>query len=154
MRGYAAIGLCCPKTAANVGGAVRAAGCYGASLIAIHGARYYGKHKEDTQNAWKHIPVLHGDLLDLMPVGCEPVIVELHQRAKSLVEFTHPERALYIFGPEDGSVYDSYIERTARIVQVPTKYCMNLAATVNVVLYDRLAKQTLLATSSHTASKP
>ncbi|MBU0538004.1 MAG: 23S rRNA methyltransferase, partial [Gammaproteobacteria bacterium] len=26
------------------------------------------------------------------------------------------------------------------IVYIPTKGCMNLAATVNVVLYDRLAK--------------
>ena len=35
MRGYAAIGLNNPKIEANLGGALRAAHCYGASMIAI-----------------------------------------------------------------------------------------------------------------------
>ena len=34
-RGYAAVGLYMPKTEMNVGGAMRAAYCYGASLIAV-----------------------------------------------------------------------------------------------------------------------
>ena len=71
-------------------------------------------------------------------------IVEAHpvcERARGLVKFQHPERALYIFGPEDGSVSKSILERVPFIVSVPTNRCMNLAATVNVVLYDRMAKQ-------------
>lgn len=140
MRGYAAIGLYRPKTTANVGGAMRAAGCYGAALVAVEGARYY-KEREDTQQAWRHIPVLHGSLLDLMPLGCDPVVVEICARAKPLPQFVHPERAFYIFGPEDGSVPDDVVAQCARVVQVPTRYCMNLAATVNVVLYDRMAKR-------------
>jgi tRNA(Leu) C34 or U34 (ribose-2'-O)-methylase TrmL len=139
MRGYAAIGLYAPKTGETVGGAMRAAGCYEAAMIVIEGARYH-KQRTDTQQTWRHIPVIHGPLFDLMPLGCDPVIVELHPRARSLPDFVHPERAFYIFGPEDGSVPNEVIEKCQRIVQVPTKYCMNLAATVNVVLYDRLAK--------------
>jgi tRNA(Leu) C34 or U34 (ribose-2'-O)-methylase TrmL len=27
------------------------------------------------------------------------------------------------------------------VIYIPTRYCMNLAATVNVVLYDRMAKR-------------
>lgn len=34
-RGYAAIGLIRPKTPANVGAVLRAAGCYGAAMVAI-----------------------------------------------------------------------------------------------------------------------
>lgn len=139
MRGFAAIGLVNPKTEGNIGGAMRAVGCYGASLVAIEGERYK-KMREDTQKAWRHIPVIHGKLLEVVPLECEVVVVELHERAKPLITFHHPERAFYIFGPEDGSVPKDIIERAKHVVQVPTKHCMNLAATVNVVLYDRLAK--------------
>jgi len=139
-RGYAAIGLYAPKTEGNVGGAMRAAGCYGAALVVIEGARYR-KQREDTQCAWRHIPVIHGPLDDMIPLDCTRVVVELCARAKPLTTFSHPERALYVFGPEDGSVPDSVIAKASHVIQVPTRYCMNLAATVNVVLYDRMAKQ-------------
>lgn len=61
--------------------------------------------------------------------------------ARNLVGFHHPERACYIFGPEDGTLGKSITDRCKFKVQIPTAYCMNLAATVNVVLYARLAKQ-------------
>ncbi|HEY8939399.1 MAG TPA: TrmH family RNA methyltransferase, partial [Cellvibrio sp.] len=50
------------------------------------------------------------------------------------------EQALYIFGPEDGSVDQAVLDCCDHVVYVPTVGCMNLAASVNVVLYDRLAK--------------
>jgi tRNA(Leu) C34 or U34 (ribose-2'-O)-methylase TrmL len=53
----------------------------------------------------------------------------------------HPERAFYVFGPEDGTLGTRHLSKCVRKIMVPTKFCMNLAATVNVVLYDRLAKQ-------------
>lgn len=36
--------------------------------------------------------------------GAVPVAVELRRNAESLIDFEHPERALYVFGPEDGSL--------------------------------------------------
>jgi|SRR6185369_15632230 len=140
MRGFAAIGLYAPKVDGNVAGAMRAAGCYGAAMIAIEGARYK-RLPEDTQAVSRHTPVVHGILSDLVPVDCVPVIVELCEKASPLHLFKHPERAFYIFGPEDGSVPDNYISGATQVVYIPTKHCMNLAATVNVVLYDRLSKQ-------------
>jgi tRNA(Leu) C34 or U34 (ribose-2'-O)-methylase TrmL len=141
MRGYAAIGLYRPKCAANLGGVLRAAGCYGAALVLIQGERVQ-KHATDTMKAWRHIPcVTVDDLLAHVPFGAVPVVVELSPRARSLPKFTHPERAFYIFGPEDGSVPLSIVGRVPHVVQVPTNGCMNLAATANVVLYDRLAKE-------------
>ena len=51
-------------------------------------------------------------------------------------------KMLFIFfGPEDGSIDQVLIDHADDVVYVPTIGCMNLAATVNVVLYDRLAKQ-------------
>lgn len=144
MRGYAAIGLYAPKCDANVGGVMRASMCYGASMIAIQGQRYQrreGAKRTDTTAAYRHIPVLHGTLRELIPHACVPVAVEFTDKARDLTHYSHPQQAFYIFGPEDGSVPNEVLEWCRDVIRVPTEFCMNLAATVNVVLYDRLAKQ-------------
>lgn len=42
----------------------------------------------------------------------------------------------------DGQLWQRLMDQQGRdVVYVPTNGCMNLAATVNVVLYDRAAKQ-------------
>jgi tRNA(Leu) C34 or U34 (ribose-2'-O)-methylase TrmL len=140
-RGYAAIGLDHPKTAANVGGALRAAHCYGAALVAIAGDRSGIKSPTNTTKVQRHIPLLHGDDLHAMiPYDCIPVAVDLVEGAIELPVFAHPERAFYVFGPEDGTLGKRVLDWCKFRVMVPTDYCMNLAATVNVVLYDRVAK--------------
>lgn len=148
-RGYAAIALVNPKSRENVGSVLRAAGCYGASLVVVAGARpdkYMGRICTDTQKAYRHIPTLRVmDVFEACPYDCVPVAVELLPHAKSLVNFVHPERAYYILGPEDGTLSHSVTSRCKHAIQVPTTFCMNLAATANVVLYDRLAKRTKAA---------
>lgn len=141
VRGYAAIGLDRAKDTVNLGGVLRAAGCYGASLVMLSGGRM-GKYATDTMKTYRHMPCLEvDDLLNHVPYGAVPVVVELHARAKPLPQFIHPESALYILGPEDGSVKQSIVDRVSLVVSVPTHGCMNLAATANVLLYDRLSKQ-------------
>jgi tRNA(Leu) C34 or U34 (ribose-2'-O)-methylase TrmL len=144
-RGYAAVALFNPKSRENVGSALRAAGCYDVSLVVISGNRpehYMGRINTDTQKAYRHIPTQRvASVFDALPYDCVPVAVELLPHAKSLVNFVHPERAFYIFGPEDGTLGAAITDRCKYAVQVPTKFCMNLAATVNVILYDRMAKQ-------------
>jgi tRNA(Leu) C34 or U34 (ribose-2'-O)-methylase TrmL len=140
-RGYSAIGLHMPKTPANVGSAIRAAYCYGSSLVAMSGDRYKGS-PTDPQKGYRHIPLVHcDDLHTVIPFDCVPVAVDLIPGAQSLVSYIHPERAFYVFGPEDGTLGARVTSWCRDIVYVPTSHCMNLAATVNVVLYDRLAKQ-------------
>ena len=147
MRGYAAIALQSPKTPANVGGALRAAACYGADLVVIAGKRRlcsYTSLATDTTAAWRHIPTLTPeDVFDAIPMGAIPIAVDLLPDAHSLPWFIHPERAFYIFGPEDGTLGKKITDRCKYKLSVPTHYCMNLAATVNVVLYDRAAKALL-----------
>ena len=144
-RGFAAIGLVNPKSRENVGSVLRAAGCYEASLVVISGMRpnhYMGRLATDTQKAYRSIPTLRvTDVFEAIPFDCVPVCVELLEESRSLVNFVHPERAFYIFGPEDGTLGAAITKRCKVCVQVPTKFCMNLAATANVILYDRLAKQ-------------
>ena len=140
-RGYFAIGLDNPKTPANVGGVLRAAGCYEAALVAVSGTRFK-KHSCDTMVQWRHMPLLQvEDLHTVIPYDCIPVAVELVADATSLVDFTHPERAFYVFGAEDQTLGERILSWCPRRVLIPTRSCMNLAACVNVVLYDRMAKQ-------------
>lgn len=146
MRGYAAVGLDNPKTPANIGSVLRAAGCYQAALVVLSGqrpARLRGlKCMTDTQKAYKHIPTIWcDDLHSAIPVDCVPVAVDLIDGAISLVEYKHPERAFYIFGAEDATLGNRITSFCRDVVYVPTNHCMNLAAAVNVVLYDRMAKK-------------
>lgn len=140
MRGFAGIGLVGPKIESNVGGALRAAHCYGAAFIVIEAPRFHHRATNVTQ-AQKHIPMIMGPICDHRPYDCPMVVIEIIPGAVALPDFAHPERALYVFGPEDGSVPRHIVERAQHIVSVPTTFCMNLAATVNVVLYDRAAKR-------------
>lgn len=142
MRGYAAIGLIGPKIESNVGGAMRAAACYGASLIVLQAPRFVHRSTNVTK-AHRHIPMIVGDICDHRPYDCPMVAVEIVAGAKPLPAFDHPERAIYVFGPEDGSIPPAVLSRAQHIISVPTRFCMNLAATVNVVLYDRRMKQLL-----------
>ena len=140
-RGYAAIGLFHPKTPSNIGGVLRAAACYQASMVAIQGAMYK-RTRTDTLKAYRHIPTIHDvSLRTIIPFDCIPVAIECMDDAIPLPEFKHPERAFYVFGPEDGSISNEVLGWCKYKVVVPTRFCMNLAACVNVVLYDRTAKR-------------
>ena len=142
MRGFSSIGLFRPKDICNVGGVLRAAHCYDVAMVAIQGDRTRVNTKLDTTKAYRHIPVLRSDdLFSLIPFDTIPVAIEIIDGATPLPRFVHPERAFYVFGPEDGTLGAQHLSRCRHIVSIPTTNCMNLAATVNVVLYDRMAKR-------------
>jgi len=142
-KSFACIGLVNPKSPENVGMVMRAAGCYEASKIFYTGTRFDRARQfyTDTKNSHEKIPLKNTtDLLATVPEGAKIVAVELVDGALPLMHFNHPEQAYYIFGPEDGSLTQSILDACDYVVYIPTIGCMNLAATVNVVLYDRLAK--------------
>lgn len=140
MRGFAVIALDRPKTPANLGGVLRAAGAFGADMVVVGGHRM-GKFATDTAQAWRHVPCVEADdIMSLLPFGCIPVVVEIHPKARPLQNFIHPERGYYVFGPEDGSVSKRIVESAAHIIKIESANCLNLAAAVNVVLYDRNSK--------------
>lgn len=133
-----------PKSPQNMGSILRAAGCYQAQSIRYTGERYARAKSfyTDTKNAHLDIPVTQvSSIIDPEEdKQLKKVAVELVEGAIPLPLFQHPEQALYIFGPEDGSIEQAVIDQCDSVVYIPTKGCMNLAATVNVLLYDRLAK--------------
>lgn len=69
-----------------------------------------------------------------------PVAVEVRKTSESLHVFEHPPNAVYVFGPEDGSVSKPHISHCHRFVVIPTKHCLNLATAVATVLWDRQYK--------------
>lgn len=126
-----------------MGSILRASGCYGVETIYYTGNRYAmaTRFATDTQKQSESIPCHRcTDLLAVKPASSALVAVELVEGACPLPEFIHPEQAYYIFGPEDGSLPQSVVNHCDHVVYIPTHGCMNLAATVNVLLYDRMAK--------------
>ncbi|MGY3852861.1 RNA methyltransferase [Aeromonas aquatilis] len=140
---FCCVGLVNPKSPENVGSVMRAAGCYGVDEVYYTGNRFElaRRFATDTKQMVEKIPLLGvDDLMAFIPQGCVPVVVDLIDGATPLPDYIHPERAFYIFGPEDGTLDPALYGAVKDVVYVPTKGCMNLAASVNVILYDRLAK--------------
>jgi tRNA(Leu) C34 or U34 (ribose-2'-O)-methylase TrmL len=143
---HVSIGLINPKSPENVGSVMRAAGCYQADAVFYTGKRYdrAAQYNTDTKNVRLNIPLTGVDcLFESVPADTKVVCVELVEGAIVLPEFQHPDKAYYILGPEDGSLSQEVVNKADAVVYIPTVGCMNLAATVNVILYDRLAKSTV-----------
>ncbi|MFT6288444.1 MAG: tRNA(Leu) C34 or U34 (ribose-2'-O)-methylase TrmL [Alcanivorax sp.] len=137
------IGLINPKSPVNVGLIMRASGCFQVDSVFYTGERYdrAAPFNTDTQNASLSIPLtwvpsLPHEVADDTQVVC----VELVEGAIPLPAYQHPGKALYIFGPEDGTINQKIIDRADSVVFMPTIGSLNLAAAVNVLLYDRLSK--------------
>ncbi len=151
-KNQVSIGLYNPKSPSNVGSVLRAAGCYDVDRVFYSGNRFdnAAKYQTDTKNIRSKTPlrgveclvgdVKKGELWQNKATKPTIICVELVEGATALPQFEHPENAYYLFGPEDGTLPQSVIDQADAVVYIPTVGCMNLAATVNVLLYDRLAK--------------
>lgn len=143
-RGYFGIGVERSKTEANVGTLWRSAFSLGASFIFTIGRRY-PPQATDTTQSWRHIPLLEyadvDDFHEHIPYDCQVVGVERMDIARRLETFVHPHRAIYLLGPEDGSLSKAALELCQSVVQFDSNYCLNVAAAGTVVMYDRSAKQ-------------
>lgn len=138
-RGFVTIALQGIKFDGNFGGVMRAAHNYNADLVMI-GEKFRHEHT-DTTKAFKHIPVIQNcDLIKNAPMGSQLIAVDLVDDAKNIIDFVHPEQAVYIFGAEDKTLGVDILKHCHHKIYVPTNNCMNLAATVNVIMYDRLSK--------------
>jgi tRNA(Leu) C34 or U34 (ribose-2'-O)-methylase TrmL len=139
--GFACVGLHNPICMGNVGSVLRAAGCFGAAMVAMCRAEYK-KASTDTNHQYCKTPFLMvDDLHDIIPYSCVPVAVELLPGAKNILDYEHPRRAFYIFGGEQETLGKKVISWCRDVIYIPTEYSLNLAACVNVVLFDRMMKQ-------------
>lgn len=141
------IGLINPKSPDNVGAVLRAAANYRVNKVFYTGDRYpraierKARVVDMSRKVSKDVLLSATErLLDVVTDTMKIVCIEFAINAIPLPGYQHPDNALYIFGPEDGSIDQAIIDQADAVVYVPTVGCMNLSASVNVVLYDRLAK--------------
>lgn len=145
-----------PKWVHNVGGAVRAVSCFGGGDVWYTGTRFDIEHgrlpREERMKAygdapWTALgnnprPVDYAAKAAPHPsMYFTPVAIELLPGTEPLHTFEHPEHALYVFGPEDGSLPSGIRRACHRFVTIPSSHCLNLAAAVYIVLYDRAVKR-------------
>jgi len=139
-----------PKYPHNVGAAVRACSCFDSNLIIFSGDRVslepsgkkgYRLPREERMKGYKHVKLINDEYpFNRFSKDVIPVAVEVRENAEILPHFIHPENAVYVFGPEDGSLPQIYLKHCQRFLVIPSPFCLNLAAAINVVLYDRMAK--------------
>jgi len=146
-----ALALTNPKFPHNVGAAIRAASCWRIPKLMWSGNRVplpeewinieefaqYRMPREERMKGYKDVELLRTDRFKDEFRGYTPVAVELTDSSENLFDFIHPENALYVFGPEDGSIPSTIMQHCHRFIQIPTAHCLNLAAAINVVLSHR-----------------
>jgi len=125
----------------NAGNLFRTAHAFGASFLFTVNADYsVNKAKSDTSVAPLNVPWYDfSSAEDLkLPGGCALVGVEFLEDAVELPVFRHPTNAAYILGPEMGNLSPEILERCQHVVKIPTIFCLNVATTGAIILYDRL----------------
>jgi hypothetical protein len=109
--------------------------------VQLAGAKGYRLPREERMRGFQEVEIRQADRFFDAFEDVVPVAVELRRNSESLIDFEHPGRALYVFGPEDGSLDRGTLAQCHRFVVIPTRHCTNLAAAVYTVLYDRHAKR-------------
>lgn len=139
-RGFVGIAFFEPKDKENVGTVFRNAHCFNADFICAINARTEYKQSSNTTCAERHIPVFNykdmEDFLAHIPLGCEVISIEID--GEEIKDFKHPEQVIYLFGGEDRTLPE--VPNSKRL-SVDTSFCLNMATTSAIVLYDRQIKQ-------------
>lgn len=143
-RGFFAVGVQGCKTEVNVGTLWRTAAILGASFVFTVGRRYKNQ-PSDTVKAWRHIPLFDfvdlDDLHDHLPYSTKLIGVELDERATSLQQFHHPDRACYLLGAEDHGLSRKTLTRCVEIVQLQGQHSLNVAVAGSIVIHDRVTRR-------------
>ncbi len=144
-----ALALINPKSADNVAKVVRLASCYGIPQVWWTGTRVNldvtGRQRlprEERMKGFRDVSMIqHDQFFDQFDADVTPVAIEVRDSSETLFEFEHPEKPLYVFGPEDGSIDGAWLGHCHRFVVIPTRHCLNLATAVATVLWDREIKR-------------
>ena len=135
----------------NVAAAIRAASCFDVSRLVWTGSRVDPDllerlPREERMKGYKDVLWTHdkeNKPFELFQPDVVPVCIELLENSQALTTFVHPENAVYVFGPEDGSVPQVLRRFCHRFVHIQSNHCLNLSAAINVILHDRKAKRQL-----------
>lgn len=139
-----------PKYDHNVGAALRACSCYGFKQLWWTGNRVRLDEtkrlpREERMKGYMDVTMHQFDYpFDQFANNTTFVAIELAKGSQPLTTYQHPDNAVYVFGPEDGSIAQVSKRFCRDFVFIPTHHCLNLATAVATVLYDRRAKRQVL----------
>ena len=126
----------------NVGAIYRSAHAFGASFVfSVKAALSIQELKQtDTSGTAGSVPFYEFDTVGamLLPKGCALIGIEITNDAIALPSFHHPKIAAYVLGPERGGLSEEMVARCDHIVQIPTKFSLNVGLAGALVMYDRL----------------
>lgn len=142
MNNLPAVVMINPKYSHNLAAAIRACSCFGIEELRYTGSRISVEPnerlpREERMKGYKAVNWCRDDYPLDIDGAFTPVCVEVRENSESLTTFDHPLDAVYVFGPEDGSVPQVIRQHCHRFVHIPAHHCLNLAAAMNVVLAHR-----------------
>ena len=142
-----------PKFSDNVASIYRLAACFGVPQVWHSGARIgpeMGRRRrtrlppEERMRGFGRVDLIRCDdpLKPYLAADALLVGVEISESSRPLHDLEHHAplhdgRVAYVFGPEDGRIDRESLGRCHVSVQIPAFHCLNLAAAVSVVLWDR-----------------
>jgi len=134
-----------PKYPHNVGAALRVCSCFDISQLWWTGDRVTidpvkGERlpREERMKGYRDVQLCpYPTPFDRFGREAVPVAVEVRENSECLTLFEHPDQAVYVFGPEDGSISKAFLRHCHRFVHIPARHCLNLASAVAVVLAHR-----------------
>lgn len=137
-----------PRFAHNVGTALRTCACFCHPQIIVTGQRIRDEvdalrriPREERMRNYQDVELIHcDDPFKLLAPECVPIAMEFRPNSECLYDFEHPENAVYIFGPEDGTLGQQILTQCHSFVKIDTMECLNLATAITVTLYDRELK--------------
>ena len=146
-----AVVLIDPKYPHNVSGVYRAAAAFGVEQVWYTGGRAQAGWesegrlpREERLSRYAHVDLVKGTgrFLRAFPREAVVVAVEVHPTAEVLAHFEHPENAVYVFGPEDGSLPKGIRTVCHRFVIIPSDVPLNLySAVTSVLVHRRVTRQ-------------
>lgn len=140
-NGYVGIGIYNVKRTHNFGALIRTARVFGANFVFSVGSR--NPREGSSIGSELTLPLFHFETLAAfvasIPVNARLVCVELTPGAQDIRSYQHPPRAVYLLGPEDGTL-PSDLMRAHDTLILPGAYPLNVAMAGTVVLYDRALK--------------
>jgi tRNA G18 (ribose-2'-O)-methylase SpoU len=140
-NGFVGIGIYNVKRTHNFGALIRTARVFGASFVFSVGTR--NPQEQSSIRAELTLPLFHFTTLEhfigAIPVNARLVCVELTPGAFDIRTYQHPARAVYLLGPEDGTLPDAVMRQHDTVI-LPGAYPLNVAMAATVVLYDRALK--------------
>lgn len=142
MRGYFGIGMEGISKPMNLGALLRTAHAFGASFAFTIGANFdrRGVKHADTSDTVANLPFHeYSDVAALqLPRGCRLVGVEITDDAIELPSFRHPRQAAYVLGAERSGLSPGLVEICDFMIQIPTRFSINVALAGALVMYDRM----------------